>query len=338
MKYYDKFSKKIFSDKEGYESATPEIVADYRASRLKCRTALDCCCGIGGDTIALAKHCEKVVSVDKSAERIAMARRNAALYGLKNVRFINSDIFKCDLKAIGADIAFADPQRRRDGERVNSPQDTEPSITKLIPVLSKHFDGFCIEAPSTAEMRYDCEREYVSWDSRKGKRECILSLYFGSLNKCGISSVVLPSMERIEVSEPCTEEMGAEAPMSYLYEPKVCIERAGIRKDLAKKMGCTLYGPFLASDSAIDSSFFENSFKFLTICDKNRLTEELNGFDVGKIVLRAKLQPDEHERMKKGIEEKLSGTKKLHVFSHGENFLVCESLSIKQNERTQNPS
>jgi hypothetical protein len=165
-----------------------------------------------------------------------------------------------------------------------------------------------------------------------------VSLYFGALNKCGISAVVLPDMERIEVSEPCTEEMDAEASMSYLYEPKVCIERAGIRKDLTKKMGCALRGPFLTSDSVIDSSLFENSFKFLTICDKNGLIEELNSFDAGKIVLRAKLQPDEHERMKKDIEEKLSGTKKLHVFSRGENFLVRESLSIKQNERTQNPS
>jgi hypothetical protein len=59
MKYYDKFSKKIFSDEGGYESATLEIVEDYRASRLKCRTALDCCCGIGGDTIARAKTLRK---------------------------------------------------------------------------------------------------------------------------------------------------------------------------------------------------------------------------------------------------------------------------------------
>jgi hypothetical protein len=112
-----------------------------------------------------------VVSVDKSAERIAMAKGNVVLYGLKNVRYINSDTFKCDLRAIGADIAFTGPQRRRDGERMHSPQDTESGITKLISVLSKHFDGFCIEAPSTAEMRYDCEREYVSWDGRKGKNE-----------------------------------------------------------------------------------------------------------------------------------------------------------------------
>jgi len=249
MRHYDKFSRELYADDEGYESATPELVAEYRASRLKCDTALDCCCGIGGDTIALAKVCENVIAVDKSAERISMAEKNALLFGLKNIKFVNSDILARDVGEFGADVAFADPQRRRDGKRVNSLDETEPDTTRLVSFLGGRFEGFCIEAPSTAEIPYDCDREYVSWDSRRGKRECILSLYFGTLKKCSISAVALPSGDRIEVEEPTKERLSTDKPMHYLYEPKVCIKRASMERDLAESLDCSIYGPYPGNNS-----------------------------------------------------------------------------------------
>jgi len=329
MKRYDKFSKKVFSDEEGYQSATPEIVANYRASRLRCETALDCCCGIGGDTMALAKVCHRVIAIDKSAERIAIAKKNAMLNGLRNVRFINADIFKCSIREFDADVAFADPQRRRDGRRVNDLEETEPDTTKLIDLLSKNFESFCIEAPSTAEIPYDCEREYISWESRKGKRECILSLYFGGLKRCGISAVVLPGKERLEVNERSLEGASIEKPMTHLYEPKVCIKRASLENELAESLGCFVYGSFLTSDKLIGSGFFENSFVFLSFFERDTLIKTLRSLGAGKIVLRGRLQPDEHKRVKSKIEEKLSGHRKLHVFL--DEGMICASLSILQN-------
>jgi len=332
MKHYDKFSRDLYADEEGYESATPEVVADYRASRLRCGTALDCCCGIGGDTIALAKVCETVIAVDKSAERISMAKKNALLCGLKNIKFVNSDIFACDLKRFEADVVFADPQRRRDGKRVNSLDETEPDTNRLVSFLGGRSEGFCIEAPSTAEIPYDCEREYVSWDSRRGKRECILSLYFGRLRRCGISAVALPTGDRIEVEEHTAERSDADAPLGYLYEPKVCIKRALMERDLAESLGCSIYGPFLTSDGLLKSGFFENRFAFLSFFESGRLIETLRALGAGKVVLRGKMQPEEQMRLKEEIERRLDGERKLHVFV--DEGIICESLSIPQNGRS----
>ena len=62
---YKKFLKKIHCDDVGYESATPEIVADFISNDISKRlrdlgireiNAIDCCCGIGSVAIALSKR------------------------------------------------------------------------------------------------------------------------------------------------------------------------------------------------------------------------------------------------------------------------------------------
>jgi trimethylguanosine synthase len=46
-------------DEEGWYSITPERVADQIAERCRCDVILDAFCGVGGNTIAFAKTCER---------------------------------------------------------------------------------------------------------------------------------------------------------------------------------------------------------------------------------------------------------------------------------------
>lgn len=41
---------------------TPELIADQIAERCRCGTILDAFCGVGGNTIAFAKTCERGMS------------------------------------------------------------------------------------------------------------------------------------------------------------------------------------------------------------------------------------------------------------------------------------
>ncbi|KAF8888111.1 Tgs1 protein [Infundibulicybe gibba] len=79
-------------DEEGWYSVTPELIADQIAERCRCDTILDAFCGVGGNAIAFAKTCQRVIALDTSPTRLALARHNAQIYGVADrIEFILTD-------------------------------------------------------------------------------------------------------------------------------------------------------------------------------------------------------------------------------------------------------
>ncbi|KAJ3735891.1 Tgs1 protein [Lentinula guzmanii] len=79
-------------DEEGWYSVTPERIADQIAERCRCDTILDAFCGVGGNAIAFAKTCQRVIALDISPTRLALARHNAQIYGVAHhIEFILAD-------------------------------------------------------------------------------------------------------------------------------------------------------------------------------------------------------------------------------------------------------
>ncbi|KAF4569407.1 hypothetical protein EYR36_009197 [Pleurotus pulmonarius] len=79
-------------DTEGWYSITPERIADQIADRCRCDTILDAFCGVGGNAIAFAKTCQRVIAMDINPTRLALARHNAQIYGVADrIEFILMD-------------------------------------------------------------------------------------------------------------------------------------------------------------------------------------------------------------------------------------------------------
>jgi methylase of polypeptide subunit release factors len=86
-------AERLYFTREALEQASGERIATYRAGRYQAYgTIADLCCGVGGDTLALA-GVANVIAVDRDPLRLAMAAANARALGLANrISFVEADL------------------------------------------------------------------------------------------------------------------------------------------------------------------------------------------------------------------------------------------------------
>jgi len=118
----------MLCDVEGVAQASGASVAAHKARRFDGdRRIVDLCCGIGGDTMALADAGEDVTGVDRCLTRTRMAGHNAGAR------------MECaDVAGYGVDGALVhiDPGRRSSGRRLWRYQDLQPGADVIEPLLS----------------------------------------------------------------------------------------------------------------------------------------------------------------------------------------------------------
>ena len=70
---------------------------------------VDGTCGVGGNAIQFAFTCERVIAIDLDADRLALARHNAQVYGVADrIEFVHGD-FLALAPRLQADVVFLSP-------------------------------------------------------------------------------------------------------------------------------------------------------------------------------------------------------------------------------------
>jgi SAM-dependent methyltransferase len=319
--------EKLFHTKEDLRWATPEIVADYRAERLKCNIIADLGCGIGFQTISFAKKCKRVYAVEKDEQKINYAKKNAEILGLNNITFIHGDIL--DKKTIeqikDSEIIFCDPERLA-SEDERKTDTIRPDIKQLIDSYSKITDKIAIEfPPQIQKIEFDCEKEYVSTQGKLNR----LTLYFGSLKKGKVSAVVLPE-KAILIGQGNGKVKKNANLLKYMYEVDGAVSKAGLIPELAKQTGAEFYfqnkSAFLTSASIIKSPFFRNSFQILGICifEKEKIIECLQKNNAGQAVIRFEIDPQDYWKERKDYEKDLKGKEKISIFKFDDKAVIAK--------------
>lgn len=219
----------MYFTREALEQATGDLVAEHRARRfLGFDTIGDLCCGIGGDTIALAQH-GTVYAVDIDPLRLAMARANAqAVQCPKPVHVIEADVTswtQTNLRAV-----FIDPDRRRSlGRRHVRLEDYSPPISVVCARCSQ-LDAWAVKvAPAVPWHDLESLAAEVEFISVGGElKEGVL--WFGAFRGVRRRATVLPSGTTLAADEPAERSIGPIR--SWIHDPDPAVTRAGLVTNL----------------------------------------------------------------------------------------------------------
>ena len=101
-RYFSLYDEGCLLDRVGWYSVTPELIANQIAERCRCDTIVDAFCGVGGNAIAFAQTCERVIAIDNDETRLQLARHNATIYGVADrIEFVLGDFIQFARTLIG---------------------------------------------------------------------------------------------------------------------------------------------------------------------------------------------------------------------------------------------
>ncbi|WP_457742662.1 methyltransferase domain-containing protein [Thermococcus sp.] len=338
IKAKDKFSRDdLWMDMEGLRYATHEIVAKYRAERLRefgVKSIADVYCGIGIQLIFYAMNVEKAYGIDIDPLKIEFARRNAEKYGVE-IEFINADSLSEEtVEKVDAEVIFSDPARPPEMPERRL-EDLLPSPLKIYDAYKSKTDAFIFDLPP--QMR----REKVPW---KGEFEYIdlhghlnrLTFYTEPLAKAERSAVILPSGVRLE-SRPELEKVveWTEKPAQYLYEIPQAIDYADLLNELfhelsanAKMLLREKRRVLATGDEPIKSPYLKRTYSVVAVLPFHpvRINDLLRKEGFGRATLKMSISQEEYWRIRKRIEAGLKGEKRAFVFKVGEKAIIAEAL------------
>lgn len=264
-----KFSKadEMFFDSLTLEMATSEKIAIHIAERfIRKKKVVDLTCGIGGNTIFLAKN-SKLIAVDLDKTSIEMARLNSIAYEVSdNIEFrVGNAHFNIDEDA---DAFFIDPMRSREGEtKTRSFLNTQPQIIEILSKIFKITENVCIKvSPAFDYKEIDLlpQKPEIEIVSENNENKVAL-LWFGDFRKNKRKATMFVGEDKIEItkSDLDIDIPILEIPGKYIYEPNKAIIKAHLIDEVAKEHDLSKINKniaFLTSNSLIS----EGKDKFRT--------------------------------------------------------------------------
>jgi SAM-dependent methyltransferase len=240
----------MFFTPTGLAQASRAVVAGRRANRLRGHGIGRCAelgCGIGADTIALARAGIRVRAVDADPLTARIAAANIAALGLaERVRVECAQAAAVDLS--GVDAVYSDPSRRVDGptgpRRVFDPRRYSPPWDFLLELAQRAPATVLKLAPGIDHGLIPAGVE-AEWVSVAGDlvEAC---LWFGPLATVPRRASVLRGDQAAELTGTGTEQAPLAAPRRYVYDPDPAVTRAHLVAEFAATVDGALVDPRIA--------------------------------------------------------------------------------------------
>ncbi len=240
-----KFSRaqEMFFYRRGFEQATDELIATYKARQFPTAgRTIDLCCGIGGDAIALAQFCSSLSILDREHAATTMATANIRLYTNKEFRVVNHEVQSIDLSEF--DFWHIDPDRRPNEKRQSEPDNCEPPLNDFLSTKGLSENGAIKLAPAADAsdlLQRGAELEWIGHD-----RECQQQIaWLGSLARNPGKRTATLLLKNADESPATIIDQGfqpieiANKAKQFMYEPQACVLAAGLESSIAAQWGLT---------------------------------------------------------------------------------------------------
>lgn len=196
---------------------------------------LDMTCGLGIDTMALAEHFERVVSIERDEVLAEVVRYNMSLLGIRNVEVViaSSEEYVASTSE-HFDWVFVDPDRRSaEGKKMVCMEDCSPNVVELMPRLREISERVAIKLSpmfDCAEAFRLCSPAEVEVVSIGG--ECKEVNIYTDAERDMLRIAVIGDGEWSFDSEAMAAEPSAEAfapeEYRYLLVPDVALQKARV--------------------------------------------------------------------------------------------------------------
>jgi hypothetical protein len=284
----------------GLEQATAEVVARHKARRFAGR-AVDLCCGIGGDTIALAGAGVDVLAVDIDPGMCRRSRWNAGIYGVDG----RVAVVRARAESVvipGGAWVHIDPDRRtRGSQRARRIDDYQPGRS-FLQSLAASATGGAIKLGPASDFQSHFRGSSFEIEVISLAGECKeATVWFGEAKTCQRRATRLPeggTWTDLEVSKLGVAGVGPV--LGWVFDPDPSLARAGLLEGFAVAHGLSQFVDgvdFLTGPGRVDSPFlapFEVEAVFPL--DLKTLRREVASRDVGTLEVKTKgidLRPEE---------------------------------------------
>ncbi len=261
---------RLWLDPVRTEQATHKVVAEHKAHRFAGSKVADLCCGIGGDSFALARVAEEIFAVDRDPETIRRLRHNFDILGLdRQVLPVLGDAARPPVP-LGW-LIHIDPDRRsrdRHGRPARQIDDYVPGMSALVQLMSTYGGGAIKLGPAsdfvtlenaakTTDVHTETEIVSLSGECKEA------TLWFGRLaGELTRRATLLPCGVTI-CGNPRAFDSAFDPesdPVRWIFEVDPALVRSGLVASFAARIDAKAFthdGAWLAGAEPIESPWLK---------------------------------------------------------------------------------
>ncbi len=306
---------RMFFVARALEQATDIHVARYKAKRFPAdERVADLCCGIGGDSIALAER-GPITAVDRDEATVLLASANLRILNgtgkaTRSDEFRAEDVAQFNVASCAA--WHLDPDRRASGRRTTQLASYAPGLDTIERLLTEREEGAIKLAPATEVPESWEQRAELEWIGRD--RQCRQQLaWFGRLaqtpglrratvlrTQSGDSPMVTTFAGEAGIRPPVAEQVG-----QFVFEPDATVLAADLDGALAEHHELAALHPrvpYFTANKSIGDPILQ-SFEVTEVLpfDRKRIRTLLHERGVGRLEIKTRGIEERPERIRRDL-------------------------------------